>query len=378
MKSKHILFLSSWYPSKLFPFAGDFVQRHAIAASKLNKVSVLHAIKDPEQKVSFFISKNRTEGVDEIIVYYKHSPFKFLNFLRRFIALKKGFREIENVDITHLNVCFPAGLFALYLKQKLKIPYVITEHWTGFREESFQKTNWVERFFIKRILKNASKILPVSEDLAKSMRKHALQTPFEVIPNVVFTEYFHPMSKNEHEIPRFLHLSSLKLEHKNIPGILNVIKRLAAENFQFEFHLGGTGDVKYIEEFRKEHQLERFIFTFGKLSYKEVALKMNEFDCFVLFSNYENQPCVQTESFACGLPFIGPDVGGIKEFFPKNFGILIERGREDQLYEAMKSIILGKEFASSEEMHQYVKDNFSPERIAKKFDQIYTQLLNEG
>lgn len=378
MKPKHILFLSSWYPSRLSPFAGDFVQRHAIAASKINEITVLHACKDSSLKERFKIEENITENVKEIIVYYRNTSFKPLNFLRRFIALNKGYNRIKNINIIHLNVTYPAGLYALYLKFIRKKPYVITEHWTGFREESFQKINTLEKFFIVKILKNASKLLPVSQDLANSMHKYAEKVPFEVIPNVVFTEYFYPYEKEMNLKPKFLHLSSLKLEHKNIPGILNVIKRLAEENLSFEFHLGGTGDPKYIEDFRKEHQLENIIFTFGKLSYQEVPPKLNQFDGFVLFSNYENQPCVQTESYACGVPFIGTDVGGIKEFFPPNFGYLIEKGNEDQLYDSLKTIIQGKVFASKDKMHAYAKENFAPKVIAQRFDQVYREILNES
>lgn len=376
MKSKHILFLSSWYPSRLSPYAGDFVQRHAIAASKINQISVLHAKKDSSLKDRFKIEENATDNVKEVIVYYRNSRIKPINYLYRLVALNKGYQKIKHIDLIHLNVTYPAGLFALYLKLTQRIPYVITEHWTGFREEYFQKINFIERFIIVKILKNASKILPVSQDLANSMKKHAEKVPFEVIPNVVFTEYFYPYKKEPNSIIKFLHLSSLKLEHKNIPGILNVVKRLAEENLKFEFHLGGTGNPQFIEDFKLENQLSDIIFTFGELGYKEVPPKMNQFNCFVLFSNYENQPCVQTESFACGLPFIGTDVGGIKEYFPKNFGYLIEKGNETELYDAMKAVILGKDFESKDKMHEYAKENFSPEVIAKRFDQVYTKILD--
>ncbi|HQN55821.1 MAG TPA: glycosyltransferase, partial [Saprospiraceae bacterium] len=99
--------------------------------------------------------------------------------------------------------------------------------------------------------------------------------------------------------------------------------------------------------------------------------------CFLLFSNYENQPCVQGDAFACGLPFIGTDVGGIGEFLPETFGILIPKGDEDALYRAMESVIRGRKFESPAEMHRFAEENFSPEHLANRFHDIYNRVMHE-
>ncbi|MFA7686303.1 MAG: glycosyltransferase [Moheibacter sp.] len=378
MKPKHILFLSSWYPSRLRPFAGDFVQRHAWAASRLNQISVLHAAK--QENLGQVYEVDVKEGIiKEVVVYYKHSWFRPLNYIRRLIALKKGLKHIEDFHLVHLNVTYPAGVFAPYLKFFKNKKYVITEHWTGFRKDLFRQINFLERILIKFILKNSEKLLPVSQDLGKSMQSVSGNKPFEVIPNVIDTDLFVPdLNLYEKKICRFLHLSNLKSDHKNILGMLNVAKRLADEQFQFEFHIGGNGSLKEIEKFIADNHLELQIQVFGTLQYNEVPAKMNAYDCFVLFSNYENQPCVQTESYSCGVPFIGSDVGGIPEFLPEGFGIIVRKGNEDDLYEAMKEVINGKKFASKEAMHQYARDHFSYETIARRFDEVYKKVLNES
>lgn len=375
MKSKHVLFLASWYPSRKFLFAGDFIQRHARAASVQNQITVLHAIKDDSMTKSYEICENQEE-IREIIVYYKGGFFRPFNFIKRYIAFYKGFKKVEEIDLVHLNTSFPAGVFALYLKWFKNKKYVLTEHWTGLHPERFSKINFIERFFIQKILKNAEIYLPVSLHLGKSMQLIAPSQKMQVIPNVVDTDRFQVLniSKNS-TITRFLHISMLRDEHKNVSGMLNVTKRLADEKFDFEFHIGGNGSLDEIEKFTKENKLEKQIKTFGTLSHKEVAQKMPEFDCFVLFSNYENQPCVQIEAFSSGISFIGTDVGGISEFLPHDFGILVEKGNEVELFEAMKSIIQGKSFADKNTMHQYAVDNFSKSVISKKFNDIYKEII---
>ena len=129
--------------------------------------------------------------------------------------------------------------------------------------------------------------------------------------------------------------------------------------------------------YQYHHKIENYIFPFGRIPHENVNQLMQNFDCFVLFSRYENQPCVQIESFASGLPIIASDVGGIDEFFPDNFGILIESENEDSLYQAMKNVIHGKSFSSKTEMNSYAKNNFSNEVIASKINEVYNKILVE-
>lgn len=378
MKTKHILFLTSWYPNRNSPFAGDFIQRHARAASALNKITVLHASRNDTQEKHYEITQNQ-DIINEIIIYYKGSFFQPFNYFKRLIALYKGLKLVENYDLVHLNVTYPAGIFALFLKFFKNKKYVITEHWTGFEKSKFKNINPVERFLIKMILKYSEILMPVSTDLANNIRQNAGSVKeINIVPNIVDTVNFQPGATHEagsNEKIRFLHLSSLNERQKNITGMLNVAKRLAAENYPFEFHIGGNGDLKAVKEFITNNRLQASLFPVSPLPYEKVGELMNKCDCFVLFSNYETQSCVRLESFSCGLPFIGTNIGGVNEFFPDDFGILVEKGNEDELFDAMRSVIEGKKFAAKEEMHQYAADNFSVESISKKFNDIYEKVL---
>ena len=68
MKKKlHVLFLCSWYPSRVDPLNGDFVQRHAEAVSTNHKVSVLHVISDKNLKKDIEIENNTKNDIKTII-----------------------------------------------------------------------------------------------------------------------------------------------------------------------------------------------------------------------------------------------------------------------------------------------------------------------
>jgi glycosyltransferase involved in cell wall biosynthesis len=59
---------------------------------------------------------------------------------------------------------------------------------------------------------------------------------------------------------------------------------------------------------------------------------MQESQLLVLFSRYENLPCVILEAFCSGLPVVSSRVGGIGEVVHRENGILVEPDDEDAFY----------------------------------------------
>src|SRR5687767_13573545 len=87
MSRKKILWLCSWYPNKTEPYNGDFIQRHAEAASLFNDIHVIHVAgsaqgslqQNSEEEIS------RKEGLTEHLIYFRRST----SFWGRLIAHKK-------------------------------------------------------------------------------------------------------------------------------------------------------------------------------------------------------------------------------------------------------------------------------------------------
>ena len=46
-KKIKVLFISSWFPNRIHPANGDFVERHAQAAALYNEVAVLYVQAEP-------------------------------------------------------------------------------------------------------------------------------------------------------------------------------------------------------------------------------------------------------------------------------------------------------------------------------------------
>lgn len=372
-----ILFLSSWYPNRLEPTNGNFVQRHAESVATKHDVQVIHAIGDPNLSTKLVLEDNTINGIRTLMIFYKNTKNPVINFLRRMKAYQRAFKKIEKPELVHANVLHNNLLFAVYLKKRFKIPFVVTEHWTMLQTENQHKAGAPLLKVAKIIAAQAEMILPVSQNLLQGLKKLGIMTPMKVISNVVDTDVFTINNQNNTQNIRFLHVSSL-VPRKKAPQIILVAKKLHDNGFRFQLEIGGDGDFLSLQKQIVALNAEEFITTFGPITYQEVATKMQHSDCFILFSENETQGCVILESLACGKPVISTKVGGVPEFVKEGFGILIPENDEQALYESMAKVIQNSvNFAPPQDLRNYVVSNFSVASIAHQFDEVYDQILKK-
>src|SRR5690242_1532333 len=375
-----VLFLASWYPSKVDPFNGDFIERHAKAISLNNLVFAVYVIKDPSIKNGKTSVIKQIEGnLISFTGYYpkSNSRIKWIEKLHsNYYALRlhnKIFKiilkEHGRPDIIHLNVMMKAGIFARRLNKKYKLPYVLSENWTGYypeRNDGFLNQNSWYRKISKSIYKNCALPLPVTKDLGERMNALCgIQKAFKVIPNVVDKSLFYPSFENKNFKKRFIHISTLGY-HKNIWGILNTTKRLFESRQDFELHLAGNASQEIIDWTKENHLINNCIFFTGLISYQEVAAELRKSDALVMFSRYENLPCVILEALCSGLPVISTDVGGIREVISEENGVLIQSENEHQLLEAMNKMLDSFDNYNKENIASKAKEKFNYRTVANQ------------
>lgn len=387
---RKILFLASWYPSRVDPFNGDFIERHAKCISMTNQVYVIYIVKDPSIKNGKWeIDKKVSPNLITYTGYYPSK--KEYGFLEKFYSniiyrkiQKKIFKlirvEYGMPDIVHLNVMMKAGLFALWLKKKYQLPFVLSEHWTGYcaeRMDNFQEKDFLYKYFSKRIFQHCDWLLPVTEDLGKKMTHLFGPKNFAAIPNVVDTHLFYNDPNKKVDKIKFIHVSSLGF-HKNIWGILHSIKKLFEQRNDFEVHLIGPPSKEIVDWTATRGLLNNCIFFTGIIPYEKVAENMRKSDSLLMFSRYENLPCVILEALCCGLPVISTDVGGIREVINDENGILIPSENEEELLKVMDYMITNMNQFNREKIALDAQNKFNYNTVGQQFNEIYYQVKNKG
>jgi glycosyltransferase involved in cell wall biosynthesis len=387
VKRHRILFLSSWYPNRLNPTDGNFNEKFAEAAAIYNDVAAIHVVADKDARAPLETDFYTRAGVKTYIWYFRKSNsgsllskmingFKYLKYYLEAYRLAR--KECGKPQLLHLNVLFPAGVIALIFRYLFAIPYVISEHWTGYLPANQVKQPAMARWISRMIAGKAGTIMPVTHNLKEAMILNEFHNRYEVVPNVVDVKYFYPEQNAEKNGKKtILHVSHLADEHKNVSGILRVIKQLSEKRNDFELKIVGDGDLKPHISYSEKLNLNRDTVSFhGTMSTQEIAETMRSSDMFVLFSNYENLPCVIIEAFAAGLPVISTDVGGIREHLTPDKGKLIAARDEQALLDAIDNMLDNLTSFHKEALHKYASENFSYERIGERFTEIYTSVIN--
>jgi glycosyltransferase involved in cell wall biosynthesis len=347
---KSVLWLASWYPNKTNLFDGDFIERHAKALSSFVSVTILFIAKDVSlPKGKFIVEKEICDNITVYRGYYgTSSSNKFIEKIISFHKYRRCQKEVYQQIITaegvphavHVQVAMKAGMLALYLKKKFKIPFIVTEHWSGYYKycsPNVYTGNWLINWLNKKVLHQADSVITVSNNLGKTIASNFVPIKFTVIPNVVDTRlfFYKPFLPPRF---RFIHPSGM-LAVKNPEGILAACKIVKEKGYNFELLMLGAQNEDLINLAERLGLLKDTVFFKGMVPYEAVATEMQQSSALLLFSRHENLSCVALEALCCGLPVICTAVGGMPEIITAVNGILVQSENISELANAMCCII---------------------------------------
>ena len=393
------LFITPWYPTKYDAMSGLFVFRHAEAVlSQDIDVHVLYICYHPDVK-KHYVEHIHSHGVKQTFFYYPDKKNSITEIKHLFKAWRYWHSHYGLPDIIHLNVLTKQIILPLYIKKRYNIPFVLTEHWTGYLPENgaFYRNKLKE--FHKKAITKASMVMPVSDLLADAMKK-ALSNNLRditVIPNVV-NDLFYSLSKNEYSKtthPKnkekfvFLHVSCFNNEAKNTVGIVEATEQLLAIRDDFKVKMVGIGpDFELTKAAANIKGLtNRGIIEFtGELLTEQVAIEMTEADAFILFSNYETAAVVLQEASVMELSIISTAVGIApmilhpitkteNDIKISSQGILVPQKDTNALCYAMNYMIDHiNDFSNRDNSN--IKNEYTYESIGEKISAVYKQTIS--
>lgn len=385
-----LLWLASWFPSRVDPTAGDFIERHAEAvAPYVTRLDVFHAVRDDSLKPGRIEWTREDRGSFTCWIAYYRPPqlpgvletaLAGLMYMRSFHVLwKQCYRDQDRPELMHVHVAMRAGLVARYWSKRYQIPYIVTEHWTGYYPESMPSLSDMPSWYrtqTKRVLREAKLLMPVSADLGRQLQHLAPQTAVEVIPNVVNTAYFFPAPSTVSSNVRFVHFSYLN-EQKNPDGILDAIQLLRKRGYAFRFDFFGATPTHLIHRIQQEG-LEGMVGIEKAIPYAQVGKELQGSTALVLFSRFENQPCVILEALSVGIPVITTPVGGITEVVSAQEGILVPVGDVQALADAMEQFLLANHPFDRITVATQAMQRYSYAAVGSKIMTCYQQLLGRS
>lgn len=362
--TQHILIVSSWYPTAIQPFLGNFVERHASLLATNYKVTVLTIESGALKKRK--ITTQRSGNLTVVRAIYKDGG-KIRTRLRKEMAFKSGLNSIENADLVIGHIALPLGWAILKAAKHFNCPLFYVEHGSYFRPDKLKSLSLYQRQILRKLSRVAVERIAVSERLKTDMGKF-LSQEITVIGNHIDVDLFKPTVKNSEPKKQFLHISTLDVNTKNPKGIIDACALLAAETSNFNLTIISDEDPTEIAKYASECGVDAFVSFLGPFSWKEIASFYSTADAFVLFSDYETFSIVLAEAYSTGTPVITTPVGIAPETSDSTT-IVVQKGDTTALKDAMLAIINNTHSFDSEALTA-VGTNYSGEKILSQWKAI--------
>jgi len=369
IKQRHILILSSWYPTKDELFVGNFVKRQAELLATNFEVTVLHTKADRHCS-EIIISETKKGNLRELIIYHPKGKNILQKYLLQKKAFAKGLKLIQNITLINGHVLLPKAIQFIQAKNYFNCPLHVIEHASYYRKEMRENRSFLDKYLLRISKKYIDKLFVVSSFLKKDLQLDFPNKKIELLPNHIDINVFKPTTSNQNDKTQFLHISTLDEKVKNPKGILDACILLIKKGItKFQLTIICDESTKKWENYSIENQLTEHITFLGPFDWFELAPYYQKSDAFILFSSYETFSIVLAEAWACGIPTLTTPVG-IGDNLSPDLGIQIELNSSESLKKAMIKIIEKNKTFDAQLISKYA-EKYSGENVLS----IYKKLI---
>lgn len=393
----NILIIPSWYPDVKHPLDGIFIkeQTEALAGHyPQHNFAVSHcanyylSLSSPGKAINtlnlFLKSRSEEIRIKKNLIEFNRPVLTWTDKIHGEANritdghennLLRAQSVFGKIDLIHAHVSYPAGYSAMNLKNKYKIPFILTEHMGPFPFERFVENGKISAK-ISRPLMNADILTAPSSFQSEIIFNSGFKKPV-VIPNMVNEKIFYPGKETTKTGKvKFFTLSSF-IPQKGIYELTEGIKIASEISSDFEFTIAGSGELEsYIKNFILQKNLSDRIKLIVNPERAEAISLFGKNDVFILASRLESFGIVYVEALASGIPVIATDCGGPSDFVNKDTGLLIEKENQEKIAEAIVYMTKNIFTYDKKRIRNFFLLNFSDMVISEKIISIYEGLLN--
>lgn len=226
--------------------------------------------------------------------------------------------------------------------------------------------------FLKIFERNVDVFISPSQFLINKFHEHGTHIPIKYIPNFINSDRFYPIDQPSNYFLYYGRLSRIK-------GLSTLIEAVKRET-SLHLYIAGEGEMKEeLENLIKEEKISN-ITLLGHLNTIELIPWIQKAMFTVIPSqNLENCPMVILESFACGTPVLGSNLGGIPELIQDgDSGMLFEPGNFEQLSAQIRDLSKNpqKAIAMGRKGRQRIEVWHDQEKYYQKISTIYKDLVD--
>jgi len=344
---KHIVVIPSWYDAGRGSGGGYFRDQALALQAAGHRVAILVPQIYSRRDIGAGrapVSPALTVEDDGVEVYRMARPvllprMPYRNALlwsRCGLRLFAAYVERNGIpDLVHAQSCLNAGVLAAAVRRRYGLPFILTEHSTGFDQ---QRLRWWERDLIRRVAAKAAARIAVSPHLAGLLQAQ-FGGVWHYVPNILNQAFVEePVPQRRHEGFAFVCAARMS-PVKNHPLLLHAFADAFAGDTEVRLVLAGDGPLRRdLEQLCRDRGIARQVVFCGTLPAEQLRDVMAACDAFVLASDVESFGVVVIEAQAVGLPVVCTASGGPDHLIGEADGLLAPVGDRARLAAALSEI----------------------------------------
>lgn len=371
------LFVARGYPDEKYKTHGIFEFDQALALKNQGCKLVYAAVdlRSVRRWRKWGIYQEKIAGIDfySINIPLGRLPSSLLRKVYAWalqILYKRIFKDHGQADLIHSH--FPnLSYAALKLKQKTKIPLVVSEHFSQINKDEIEANLFK---VAQDIYRQADALIVVSPSLGVRIKDHFNQE-FIYIPNIVDLEVFNYQEKKASQGFTFVSVGNL-IDTKRMDLTIKAFYKNFKDKPDVTLKIfGGGPNFKALSKLIKDLKLENQVFLKGLSSRTRIAETFKQADCFVLPSQAETFGVAYIEALAMGLVVIATKCGGPEAFIDQSNGLLIDVDNERQLIWAMDYMFKNADTYDHFAIAKKTQEQFSAKAVAKQIMDVYSDVL---
>ena len=388
MKKINILVIPAWFDHEKNS-SGIFIHEFCELLNQDKRIGIsvlyLHFFSFREL-FPFWFKKPPINDTNYNVIYVKifNLKSKLFFFLTNQFILKQYTNKVLNkikpsnikFDVIHIqSVCNNVTPYvAEQISDNLKLPLVLTEHYTSFKEAKggiFKPYLTEENVF--KVVKSAAVRAGVS-DFASELFQNYFDCKFQKIYNIINNDFFTPKESNLKN-SNFTFISIGKLDQrKGFLELLIAFEKLYKQNNNLKLVIIGEGDLKDVmKSYIQQHDLTNNVFIYNWMKKNEIIEQLDMSHVLISASEMETFGLTIVEALLRGLPVIATKSGGPMELINKNNGLLIElQSKEIGLYSAMLNLMTNYQTYNFDQIKSDAIKKFNNQKVIDEYFKIYS------
>jgi glycosyltransferase involved in cell wall biosynthesis len=384
----HVLVLPSWYPTTEAPTNGVYFREQAqMLADDGMTVGVVYPEHQSLRRFSpaaGWRNRFQTAWTDETPpTLRRHSWnvwWRLPQGLERRVeaAVNLAARYIDargRPDLVHAHSAQWAGAAAARIRERFGIPYVLTEHFSGFHRDAV--FSWQDDL-VREGFEHASALAAVSAALRDQLVERTLapRDAIAVQPNAVDPAFFtRPPSPRAASPFRIATLARLH-EQKRIDVLLDAFAAAFRDASETHLLVGGDGPARdELERQARDLGLADRTTFLGGLSRTQVRQLFWDANLFVLPSAFETFGVVLIEAMTTGLPVLATARGGPEDIVTPATGRHVEGADRHVLADALREMRASWSAYDPASIRADTVERFGPDAFLCRTRTLYRRAL---